>query len=436
MRRAARPGPAGSAGWLAVGLGPCGGLGAARRACRQILNPLSPRRPPTPLFSLCHRFYLGLLSRPFVTASTASTATMTSSWSWPRSRPCLPCLAMPQGGGFWIRGSPPSKLLPSAGINSKCRATAAAALLVGFQELRELRELRPLAGAGPIRIAIHVRRGGSPKRRGWGGGGCTAPVLPPSPQACMGWQRSGALGCRARNGHEIRNRRSPPRTAPHPATFSSQIASEGRKAVQTAAPTRPAPPSACRDRTPAPGRAPGRPRPRRRRQAGWRSAATARSSLSPTRAWPGSGPHPGPLMSTLDPSSLIADTKNSMGLVGCIEEVAHNAIAVYWNPLESPAKINVAVQCLSTDFSSQKGVKVSTKTTGSACYLPPIGQLWRHPVSRSWRCTTCWSALTRVSLPVSAGPAVAYPNRHLRGPQGRPRVPPRLLSNQGVLRQG
>lgn len=46
-----------------------------------------------------------------------------------------------------------------------------------------------------------------------------------------------------------------------------------------------------------------------------------------------------------------------MGLVGCIEEVAHNAIAVYWNPLESSAKINVAVQCLSTDFSSQKGVK-------------------------------------------------------------------------------
>ncbi|XP_030748453.1 protein grainyhead-like isoform X2 [Sitophilus oryzae] len=54
---------------------------------------------------------------------------------------------------------------------------------------------------------------------------------------------------------------------------------------------------------------------------------------------------------------LDADTKNSVGLVGCIEEVSHNAIAIYWNPLESPAKINIAVQCLSTDFSSQKGVK-------------------------------------------------------------------------------
>lgn len=37
--------------------------------------------------------------------------------------------------------------------------------------------------------------------------------------------------------------------------------------------------------------------------------------------------------------SLI-DTKNSVGLVGLIEEVSHNAIAVYWNPLESSAKVS------------------------------------------------------------------------------------------------
>ncbi|KAL3223363.1 hypothetical protein MRX96_027614 [Rhipicephalus microplus] len=54
---------------------------------------------------------------------------------------------------------------------------------------------------------------------------------------------------------------------------------------------------------------------------------------------------------------LDADTKNSMGIIGQIEEVTHNAIAFYWNPLENPAKVNVAVQCLSTDFSNQKGVK-------------------------------------------------------------------------------
>ncbi|XP_037085126.1 LOW QUALITY PROTEIN: protein grainyhead-like [Pollicipes pollicipes] len=54
---------------------------------------------------------------------------------------------------------------------------------------------------------------------------------------------------------------------------------------------------------------------------------------------------------------LDIDTKNSVGLVGGIDEVAHNAVAVYWNPLESSAKISIALQCLSTDFSSQKGVK-------------------------------------------------------------------------------
>ncbi|XP_035214512.1 protein grainyhead-like, partial [Stegodyphus dumicola] len=54
---------------------------------------------------------------------------------------------------------------------------------------------------------------------------------------------------------------------------------------------------------------------------------------------------------------LDADTKNSTGLLGQIDEITHNAISFYWNPLESPAKVNVAVQCLSTDFSNQKGVK-------------------------------------------------------------------------------
>lgn len=54
---------------------------------------------------------------------------------------------------------------------------------------------------------------------------------------------------------------------------------------------------------------------------------------------------------------IDVDTKNSIGLLGHIEELSHNALAVYWNPLESPAKVNLAIQCLSTDFSTQKGVK-------------------------------------------------------------------------------
>lgn len=36
---------------------------------------------------------------------------------------------------------------------------------------------------------------------------------------------------------------------------------------------------------------------------------------------------------------LDADTKNSAGIVGPIEEITHNAIAFYWNPLEGPAKV-------------------------------------------------------------------------------------------------
>lgn len=43
---------------------------------------------------------------------------------------------------------------------------------------------------------------------------------------------------------------------------------------------------------------------------------------------------------------FVADTKNSIGLAGCIEEVSHNAIAVYWNPLESAAKVPIYIPTL------------------------------------------------------------------------------------------
>uniref|UniRef100_A0AC34RND2 Grh/CP2 DB domain-containing protein n=1 Tax=Panagrolaimus sp. JU765 TaxID=591449 RepID=A0AC34RND2_9BILA len=55
---------------------------------------------------------------------------------------------------------------------------------------------------------------------------------------------------------------------------------------------------------------------------------------------------------------LEVDAKNSSGIIGQIEEVAYNAIQFSWNPNEQPSvKISIAVQCLSTDFSTQKGVK-------------------------------------------------------------------------------
>ena len=36
----------------------------------------------------------------------------------------------------------------------------------------------------------------------------------------------------------------------------------------------------------------------------------------------------------------LADTKNSEGVVAqYIEETAHNAVAIRWNPMEKPAKV-------------------------------------------------------------------------------------------------
>ena len=56
---------------------------------------------------------------------------------------------------------------------------------------------------------------------------------------------------------------------------------------------------------------------------------------------------------------IDAETNNISDQCGIsdIEDVAYNAIAVYWNPLEKPAFLSIAIQCLSTDFSLQKGVK-------------------------------------------------------------------------------
>uniref|UniRef100_A0A3Q1GKE0 Grainyhead-like transcription factor 2b n=1 Tax=Acanthochromis polyacanthus TaxID=80966 RepID=A0A3Q1GKE0_9TELE len=52
----------------------------------------------------------------------------------------------------------------------------------------------------------------------------------------------------------------------------------------------------------------------------------------------------------------IADYKESFNTIGNIEEIAYNAISFTWDVNEE-AKIFITVNCLSTDFSSQKGVK-------------------------------------------------------------------------------
>ncbi|XP_070194105.1 AF4/FMR2 family member lilli-like [Littorina saxatilis] len=55
---------------------------------------------------------------------------------------------------------------------------------------------------------------------------------------------------------------------------------------------------------------------------------------------------------------LDIDTKNSQGVgPNSISELAFNAVSVKWNPRDGPVRVNIAVHCLSTDFSNQKGVK-------------------------------------------------------------------------------
>merc|ERR1719500_1868057 len=81
---------------------------------------------------------------------------------------------------------------------------------------------------------------------------------------------------------------------------------------------------------------------------------------------------------------IDVDTKNSLGLVGHIEELSHNALAVYWNPLESPAKVNLAVQCLSTDFSTQKGVKGLPLHVQIDTFDDPRADIMDRPTHRAY----------------------------------------------------
>ncbi|XP_059196261.1 grainyhead-like protein 2 homolog isoform X2 [Centropristis striata] len=52
----------------------------------------------------------------------------------------------------------------------------------------------------------------------------------------------------------------------------------------------------------------------------------------------------------------ISDYKESFSTIGNVEEIAYNAVSFTWDVSEE-AKVFISVNCLSTDFSSQKGVK-------------------------------------------------------------------------------
>ena len=106
---------------------------------------------------------------------------------------------------------------------------------------------------------------------------------------------------------------------------------------------------------------------------------------------------------------IDADITNSSGLVE-LEELSYNALAVYWKPLESPAKVNIAVQCRSTDFrwlTSLKPLSVDLN-----CLFQYRKRSIRSPTSHTnrhvWRSSVwCWPAA----------------------------LSPGLLSSQNILRQ-
>ncbi|XP_031606347.1 grainyhead-like protein 2 homolog [Oreochromis aureus] len=74
----------------------------------------------------------------------------------------------------------------------------------------------------------------------------------------------------------------------------------------------------------------------------------------------------------------IADYKESFNTIGNVEEIAYNAVSFTWDVSEE-AKVFISVNCLSTDFSSQKGVKgmpliiqIDTYSYNNGCGSRPI----------------------------------------------------------------
>ncbi|KAK5892973.1 hypothetical protein CesoFtcFv8_013313 [Champsocephalus esox] len=71
----------------------------------------------------------------------------------------------------------------------------------------------------------------------------------------------------------------------------------------------------------------------------------------------------------------IADYKESFSTIGNVEEIAYNAVSFTWDVSEE-AKVFISVNCLSTDFSSQKGVKgmplIIQVDSYSSCSSRPI----------------------------------------------------------------
>ena len=100
---------------------------------------------------------------------------------------------------------------------------------------------------------------------------------------------------------------------------------------------------------------------------------------------------------------IDVDTKNSLGLIGHIEELSHNALAVYWNPLESPAKVNLAVQCLSTDFRYInpyfKAIIIVIFIHNTTDYEYKLSKFIISVHKKGWKVFHCTSKLTHMMTP-------------------------------------
>ena len=64
---------------------------------------------------------------------------------------------------------------------------------------------------------------------------------------------------------------------------------------------------------------------------------------------------------------VYSDRKSCQNIEENIDEISCNAAGFTWSP-HLNAKIVIRINCLSTDFSSQKGVKVGNKISTYFCF--------------------------------------------------------------------
>jgi transcription factor CP2-like protein len=111
---------------------------------------------------------------------------------------------------------------------------------------------------------------------------------------------------------------------------------------------------------------------------------------------------------------IDVDPKGCTGVIGQPNEIAHNAVVICWNPSDSPVVVNVAVRCLSTDFSSQKGVKGIPLHVQVECVKSATCTLAEFRPCRSTRTRTAEATSSATEVFARSRPSAT------RGPSARP----------------